>query len=114
MRFWHLGLLLVEGAVSLTCTALESGPKQVCGTVVGTLNDTLVVREFDQRTSHTDRVSRSAVITRDGRPAKLADLKLGDSVQMLVGSPQRPLVTKIVATTAQHSTRPSPRRLQQH
>jgi hypothetical protein len=105
MRFWHLGVLLVEGAVSLTCTVLESGPQQVRGTVVSTLNDTVIVREFDQKTSHTDRVSPSAVITRDGRPVKLADLKSGDVVQMLVGSPQGPLVTQISAKTDRHSPR---------
>lgn len=106
MRFWHLGVLLVEGAVSLTCAVLENGPQQVRGTVVGTLNDTVVVRDADQRTSHTDRVSPSAVITRDGRPAKLAELKSGDFVLMFVGSPQGPLVTKIAAQTAERIRSP--------
>ena len=105
MRFWHLALLLVEGAVSLTFAVLEPGPQKVCGTVVGTLNDTVVVRQLHDRTSHTDRVSPTAVITRDGKPARLADLKAGDFVQMLVGSAHEPLVTSIDAKTLE---RPKP------
>ena len=107
MRFWHLGVLLIEAAVSLMCTVVDSGPEQVRGRVVGTLNDTVIVRDFKRQISHTDRVSPNAVITRDGRPAKLADLKSGDIVQMLVGSPQGPLVTKIAAEAVERSKRPS-------
>jgi len=96
---------LVEGAVSLTFTVLEPGPQKMCGTVVGTSNDTVVVRDLHDRTPHTDRVSPTAVITLDGRPASLADLKAGDFVQLLVGSPQDPLVTNIEARTLERSDR---------
>lgn len=99
MRFWHIGLLLIEGAVSLACTVLDDRQQPVRGTLVSIVNDTVVVRTLDDGMPQTDRVSPAATITRDGRPARLADLKAGDIVQLMVGSSHGPIVTEISAKT---------------
>lgn len=107
MRFWHLALLLVEGAVSLTFTMLDPEPQKMRGTVVNTAGDTVVVCDLYDRSAHTGHVSPATVITRDGKSATLTDIKAGDFVQMSVGSTDSSRVTSIEAQTPGRPTQRS-------
>jgi hypothetical protein len=67
------------------------------GLVVSATADSLVMTDSAGKNEHAHKVGPGAAITVDGKPAKLAELKKGDKVQVALGQDGK--VTRIAVVT---------------
>ena len=68
------------------------------GKVVDTSTGKLVMTDMEGKKEHSMELSTSATVTRDGKEAKLADLKAGDTITVTTDMKDgKTLVTKVEA-----------------
>jgi hypothetical protein len=85
MKVWHIGLLAIEGIAALAVSVGSWGVETRCGTVAGALPDTLIITDRSaMRQAHA--VRSGAEVRVNGKPARLEDLKSGQSVTLKLES----------------------------
>ena len=90
-----MAILVVWGAQAV---AEEPGPGTHEGTVVKAEDGKLTMTAKDNKTKHTHDIGPTAMITLDGKEAKLADLRAGFPVKVTIEKKgQENVVTKIEA-----------------
>lgn len=88
--------------VAITLSWVMSAPTHAAdshqGKVVDTNAGKLVMTDMEGKKEHSMEVSTSATVTRDGKEAKLADLKAGDTITVTTDMKDgKTLVTKVEA-----------------
>lgn len=84
----------------LMSTQVQAGDSHE-GKVVETSEGKLVMTDTEGKNQHSMDVAGDATVTRDGKEAKLADLKAGDMITVTTGKKDdKPMVTKVEAKAA--------------
>ena len=76
------GALLIDAVAGPVVSAAEKDTKTHDGLVVSVSEGKLVMTGNDGKNEHTHAVVATTKITLDGKSAKLADLKKGDSIKV--------------------------------
>lgn len=88
--------LLLALVVAAPMAWADKAEKVHSGLVVSVTADTLVMTDSAGKNEHAHKVDGATAITVDGQPAKLPELKKGDTVQVAVGQDGK--VTRITVT----------------
>ena len=90
--------LMVVFMLALVAGYSRAADKIHDGTVVSVAEGKLVMADKDGKNEHTHSIGPTAKITLDGKEAKLADLKKGDTVKVTAGDDGK--VTAVAASRA--------------
>lgn len=80
------GVLLINAVTGPVVSAADKDAKTHEGLVVSTADGKLVMTDNDGKNEHRHTIAATTKVTLDGKTAKLADLKKGDSVKVTTGS----------------------------
>ncbi len=83
---WTLAGFASSMARATPGTHAETQTKTHEGRVVSTADGKLVMTDKDGQNQHSHMIPASAIITLDGKSAKLNELKKGDSVKVTTGA----------------------------
>lgn len=99
-----LAILALTGCLALVAIAAEKHE----GKVVEASQNKLTMTDMDGSNQHSHAVATNAKITRDGKTAKLEDLKKGDTVDVTLGnSGGKQVATELVARVGTNEKRTS-------
>jgi Cu/Ag efflux protein CusF len=91
-------LFFVAVALSWVISALAPAADSHQGKVIETSADKLVMTDMEDKNQHPMEVPTSATVTRDGKKAKLTDLKAGDTITVTTDTKEgKSMVTKVEA-----------------
>jgi hypothetical protein len=90
--------LLVVACLLVLAQPTWAADKTHDGVVVSVAEGKLVMTDKDGKNEHSHMIGATAKISLDGKAAKLADLKKGDTVKVTVGEDGK--VTTVAATRA--------------
>ena len=94
-------LFFVAVALSWVMSAHAQAADSHQGKVVETSAGKLVMTDMDGKKEHPMEVPTSATVTRDGKEAKLTDLKAGDTITVTTDTKDgKAMVTKVEAKAA--------------
>jgi uncharacterized protein involved in copper resistance len=94
-------LFFVAVALSWVMSAPAPAADSHQGKIVETSAGKLVMTDMDGKKQHPMEVPISATVTRDGKEAKLIDLKAGDTITVTTDTKEgKSMVTKVEAKAA--------------
>lgn len=99
----HRGMSLFFVVVALTCfmSVQAQAANSHQGKVVETSEGKLVMTDADGKNQHAMDIPADATVTRDGKEAKLMDLKAGDMITVTTDTKDgKSMVTKVEAKAA--------------
>jgi hypothetical protein len=97
----RLALLFLAAALSWCLGARAHAADSHQGKVVKTSAGELVMTDAEGKNQHTMQVPAGATVTRDGKEAKLTDLKAGDTITVTTDTTEgKAMVTKVEAKAA--------------
>jgi Cu/Ag efflux protein CusF len=96
-----VSLFFVAVALSWVMSAPAQAADSHQGKIVETSAGKLVMTDMDGKKEHPMEVPASAAVTRDGKEAKLTDLKAGDTITVTTDTKDgKAMVTKVEAKAA--------------
>jgi Cu/Ag efflux protein CusF len=101
MFYRVVSLFFVAVALSWVMSAPAQAADSHQGKIVETSAGKLVMTDMDGKKEHPMEVPASAAVTRDGKEAKLTDLKAGDTITVTTDTKDgKAMVTKVEAKAA--------------
>jgi hypothetical protein len=94
VRFWAAAALL------LTCVTVRAADDNYDGKVISVSDNTLMVMVKGTNDNRSFAVSAETKITRNGKPAKLSDIQMGDKAQVTASGTAPNLAAKEIVAVA--------------